>query len=115
MVGSFSRVPGYGVIILSLKAGGVGLNVTAANHVIHDSRWWNPALENQATERVYRIGQTRPVTVYYPLVTGESGPTVEEVLNRLLKEKRALASSVIVPSSVLASQKQVAAELGFVP
>ncbi len=114
VVDAFSGVPGFGVIILSPKAGGVGLNVTAANHVIHYTRWWNPAVENQATDRVYRIGQTRPVSVYYPIVKGERSPSVEEVLSRVLNEKRALASSVIVPSSALDSRKQAAFELGLV-
>ena len=61
-----SRGPGFDVLIISPKAGGVGLTLTAANHVIHLSRWWNPAVEDQATDRAYRIGQTRNVTVYLP-------------------------------------------------
>ncbi len=61
------RPPGFDVMVLSPKAGGVGLTLTAANHVVHLSRWWNPAVEDQSTDRVHRIGQTRPVTVHLPL------------------------------------------------
>ena len=63
----FQQGEGFDVMILSPRAGGVGLTLTAANHVIHLSRWWNPAVEDQATDRIYRIGQTRPVHVYYPI------------------------------------------------
>ena len=60
----------YDIFILSLKAGGTGLNLTAANHVIHYDRWWNPAVENQATDRAYRIGQKRFVHVHKLITTG---------------------------------------------
>ena len=62
----FEQQPGFGVLILSPRAGGVGLTITGANHVIHLGRWWNPAIEDQATDRVYRIGQDKPVHVYTP-------------------------------------------------
>ncbi len=88
-------------MILSPQAAGVGLTITGANHVIHYTRWWNPAVEQQATDRVHRFGQERPVHVYIPIVTEESLPrgTVEEVLHRLLQHKEELARSVIIPSS----------------
>lgn len=79
------------VFILSVKAGGTGLNLTAANHVFHYDRWWNPAVEDQATDRAYRIGQTRAVQVHKCLCAG----TVEEKIARLLEQKRALAAKVV--------------------
>ena len=79
------------VFLLSLKAGGTGLNLTRADHVIHVDRWWNPAVEDQATDRAYRIGQTRPVQVHRMVTTG----TVEERIAELLTHKRALADSVL--------------------
>jgi superfamily II DNA or RNA helicase len=79
------------LFILSLKAGGVGLNLTAATHVFHVDRWWNPAVEDQATDRAYRIGQTRRVMVYKLVTAG----TLEERIDRLLTEKRALSEQVI--------------------
>lgn len=79
------------VFVLSVKAGGAGLNLTAASHVIHFDRWWNPAVEDQATDRAYRIGQRRNVQVHTLLCAG----TVEEKVDRLLEQKRALASQVI--------------------
>ena len=77
--------------LLSLKAGGTGLNLTRADHVIHYDRWWNPAVEDQATDRAYRIGQTRPVQVHRLITEG----TVEEKIAELLARKRALADSVL--------------------
>ncbi|WP_017726880.1 DEAD/DEAH box helicase [Halalkalibacterium ligniniphilum] len=77
--------------VLSLKAGGVGLNLTAANHVIHYDRWWNPAVENQATDRAYRIGQTEDVTVHKLITEG----TLEERIDQMLSEKQALAEQVL--------------------
>jgi len=79
------------VFILSLKAGGVGLNLTAANHVFHFDRWWNPAVEAQATDRAYRIGQTRTVQVHKFVVAG----TLEERIDQMLEEKTRLAQEVI--------------------
>src|SRR3989338_2957034 len=79
------------IFILSLKAGGTGINLTKANHVIHFDRWWNPAVENQATDRAFRIGQTKNVFVYKLVTRG----TIEERIDILLEEKRALAESVI--------------------
>lgn len=78
-------------MVLSLKAGGVGLNLTEANHVIHFDRWWNPAVENQATDRVHRIGQTKNVIVHKFLTKG----TVEEKIDMMLEEKSGLSRDVI--------------------
>lgn len=79
------------VFLLSLKAGGTGLNLTRADHVIHFDRWWNPAVEDQATDRAYRIGQTRPVQVHRCITQG----TIEERIAELLARKRSLADSVL--------------------
>ena len=77
--------------VLSLKAGGAGLNLTAASHVIHFDRWWNPAVENQATDRAFRIGQQRNVLVHKFVCRG----TIEEKIDALINDKRALAESVL--------------------
>ncbi|MGG8405908.1 DEAD/DEAH box helicase, partial [Streptomyces sp. 12297] len=79
------------VFLLSLKAAGTGLNLTRAGHVVHFDRWWNPAVEDQATDRAYRIGQTQPVQVHRLIAEG----TVEDRIARLLERKRALAESVL--------------------
>ena len=99
LVDDFQQTPGFGVMILSPKAGGVGLTLTAANHVIHLSRWWNPAVEDQSTDRVYRIGQRKPVHVHYlqatlPLQPGQS---FDERLHVLLQKKRALSRDLLWP------------------
>ncbi len=79
------------VFLLSLKAGGVGLNLTRATHVVHYDRWWNPAVEDQATDRAYRIGQDRPVQVHRLVSAG----TVEDRIAALLAAKRELAEAVV--------------------
>jgi hypothetical protein len=79
------------IFLLSLKAGGTGLNLTAANHVFHYDRWWNPAVEDQATDRAFRIGQTRDVQVHKYLCAG----TLEERIDELIESKKALAASVV--------------------
>lgn len=92
MVDRFQLDPqGPRIFILSLKAGGVGLNLTRANHVFHFDRWWNPAVENQATDRVFRIGQTRNVQVHKFVCTG----TLEEKIHDLIESKKALAEQVV--------------------
>jgi SNF2 family DNA or RNA helicase len=92
MVARFQQARGGPpIFILSLKAGGTGLNLTAANHVFHFDRWWNPAVENQATDRAFRIGQTRDVQVYKYLCAG----TLEERIDMLIESKKALAESVV--------------------
>jgi non-specific serine/threonine protein kinase len=78
-------------IVLSLKAGGVGLNLTEANHVIHFDRWWNPAVENQATDRAFRIGQEKNVVVHKFITQG----TIEEKIDMMLEEKSKLAEDII--------------------
>jgi len=82
---------GPSVFMLSLKAGGTGLNLTAANHVFHYDRWWNPAVENQATDRAFRIGQRRRVLVHKFLCAG----TLEEKIDAIIEKKKALAQSVV--------------------
>src|SRR5205085_11906049 len=79
------------VFILSLKAGGTGLNLTRANHVFHFDRWWNPAVENQATDRAFRIGQTRNVQVYKYLCAG----TFEEQIDAMIERKQQLAQTIV--------------------
>ena len=79
------------VFLLSLKAGGTGLNPPRADHVIHVDRWWNPAVEEQATDRAYRIGQTKPVQVHRMVTRG----TIEERIAELLTRKLALAAAVL--------------------
>ncbi len=82
---------GPSIFILSLKAGGVGLNLTRANHVFHFDRWWNPAVENQATDRAFRIGQKRNVQVHKFVCTG----TLEERIDEMIERKQALAESIL--------------------
>jgi len=77
--------------VLSLKAGGSGLNLTAASHVIHFDRWWNPAVENQATDRAFRIGQTKNVLVHKFVCRG----TVEEKIDALIASKRQLSTDLL--------------------
>jgi SNF2 family DNA or RNA helicase len=77
--------------VLSLKAGGSGLNLTRANHVFHFDRWWNPAVENQATDRAFRIGQKKNVQVHKFVCAG----TLEERIDELIERKRAVAERVI--------------------
>ncbi len=92
MIDRFQKADGTcPIFILSLKAGGVGLNLTAASHVFHFDRWWNPAVENQATDRAFRIGQKRTVNVHKFVVTG----TLEERIDQMIESKIALAEDVI--------------------
>ena len=92
MVDRFQLDPnGPKIFILSLKAGGVGLNLTRANHVFHFDRWWNPAVENQATDRAFRIGQKKNVQVHKFVTTG----TLEERINDMINSKKALAEQVV--------------------
>jgi superfamily II DNA or RNA helicase len=91
LVERFQQDAGPPFFILSLKAGGIGLNLTAASHVIHFDRWWNPAVENQATDRAFRIGQKKNVLVHKFVCRG----TIEERINRLLEEKKSLAADLL--------------------
>lgn len=100
VVDEFQRSPpGFGLLVLSPKAAGIGLTITAANHVLHLSRWWNPAVEDQCNDRAYRIGQTRDVTVHLPLaVHPEFGDDSFDVkLNELLERKRSLSRNMLCP------------------
>jgi hypothetical protein len=95
LIDRFQEQPGFGVIILSTTAVGFGVNVQAANHVIHFTRPWNPAKEDQATDRAYRIGQERDVYVYYPTVVTDGITTFEQTLDQLLTRKRSLATDML--------------------
>jgi SNF2 family DNA or RNA helicase len=91
MVARFQSGDGPSIFLLSLKAGGTGLNLTAANHVVHLDRWWNPAVENQATDRAFRIGQRRTVQVRKFICTG----TLEEKIDDMIEQKKALADLAV--------------------
>jgi hypothetical protein len=91
MVAEFQSAAEPAVFLLSLKAGGTGLNLTAANHVIHVDRWWNPAVEDQATDRAFRIGQRRDVQVRKFVCVG----TVEERIDQMIEDKKALAEAIV--------------------
>src|SRR5690606_26869296 len=90
-VAAFQQPDGPPTFVLSLRAAGVGLNLTAASHVVHFDRWWNPAVEDQATDRAYRIGQHRNVMVHKLVCPG----TMEEHLDQLLTDKAALADELL--------------------
>ncbi|MCL1975949.1 MAG: DEAD/DEAH box helicase [Firmicutes bacterium] len=94
MVEKFNGAEYSPFMVLSLKAGGVGLNLTAANHVIHFDRWWNPAVENQATDRAFRIGQTKNVMVHKFITSG----TIEEKIDLMIEEKQMLSGDIIAAS-----------------
>lgn len=101
IVDRFNASVGFGVLILSPEAAGVGFTITAANHVIHLSRTWNPAKEDQATDRVYRIGQERDVCVYLPMSCHSdlgAGGSFDEKLDELLAYKRCLSENVLFPT-----------------
>jgi non-specific serine/threonine protein kinase len=91
LVNAFQAEDGPPFFVLSLKAGGTGLNLTAASHVVHFDRWWNPAVENQATDRAFRIGQKRNVMVHKFVCRG----TVEEKIDAMIRDKTALAEDVL--------------------
>jgi SNF2 family DNA or RNA helicase len=91
LIEHFQRDAGPPFFVLSLKAGGTGLNLTSASHVLHFDRWWNPAVENQATDRAFRIGQKRNVMVHKFICRG----TVEEKIDALIDEKRSLADDIL--------------------
>ena len=86
------------VFLISLKAGGLGLNLTAADYVIHMDPWWNPAVEDQASDRAHRLGQQRPVTIYRFITQG----TIEERINALHASKRDLADSLLEGADISA-------------
>lgn len=106
-VDRFQMQDGFNVIVMSPLAAGIGLNVTEANHIIHYSRHWNPAKEEQATDRAYRIGQQKDVFVYYPMATfpdhlrdeqGDKLKSFDEILDVLLANKKSLASNALFPT-----------------
>jgi SNF2 family DNA or RNA helicase len=106
----FRQREGFGVIVLSPFVAGVGLTLTEANHVIHYGRWWNPAIENQATDRAYRIGQTKAVHVYYLVSVDEDAPdnaTFDQVLDELLRARNRLARDFLMPQSEDESASQL--------
>lgn len=107
----FRARPGFNLLILSPHVAGVGLTITEANHVIHYARWWNPAVESQATDRVYRIGQVKPVQVYLPILHDDSGAiptTFDERLDILMERKYRLAEDFLRP---LDTEDELGAEL----
>jgi SNF2 family DNA or RNA helicase len=91
MVQRFQAGEGSPLLLVSLKAGGTGLNLTSASQVIHYDRWWNPAVEAQATDRAYRIGQDRPVQVHRMITEG----TIEDRIAGMLARKQRLADAVL--------------------
>ena len=91
LVASFQADNGPPFFVISLKAGGTGLNLTAASHVVHFDRWWNPAVENQATDRAFRIGQKRNVLVHKFVCRG----TVEERIDEMIRSKQDLADEIL--------------------
>jgi len=91
LVRRFQEDEAVGFFVLSLKAGGSGLNLTAASHVVHFDRWWNPAVENQATDRAFRIGQTKNVLVHKFVCRG----TVEEKIDQLIESKQKLSKDLL--------------------
>jgi hypothetical protein len=95
LINTFQNKPGFNAIILSPLAVGFGVNIQAANHVVHFTRTWNPAKEDQATARAYRIGQTRAVNIYYPGVVSPNFPSFDVRLDALLTKKRELAADML--------------------
>ena len=110
IVERFSEERGPGVLAVSLRAGGTGLNLVRANHVIHFDRWWNPAVEDQASDRVWRIGQTRGVEVHTLVCPG----TIEEKIAAIIESKRALAGSVITSTETMITALDAAELATFV-
>jgi SNF2 family DNA or RNA helicase len=92
---SFASEDGPGILVISIRAGGRGLNLPAANHVFHFDRWWNPAVEQQATDRAHRLGQRKPVFVHSLICSG----TLEERIDALLDSKRELVQKVMAGTS----------------
>ncbi len=95
LIDEFQNKPGFNVIILSTTAVGFGVNIQQANHVIHFTRSWNPAKEDQATDRAYRIGQKKTVYVYYPTIVAKEYRTFEANIDALLRRKRELAKDML--------------------
>jgi hypothetical protein len=108
LIEQFSQREGFGICVLSPIAAGAGLNIVAANHIVHLERHWNPAKEDQATDRAYRIGQTRPVTIYLPVARHPNleRRSFDDVLHGLIEKKRELqgALGLIPPQPVTDSE-----------
>jgi len=107
IVRRFQEDEHVGFFVLSLKAGGAGLNLTAASHVVHFDRWWNPAVENQATDRAFRIGQTKNVLVHKFVCRG----TIEEKIDQLIESKRQLSKDLLESGAELLLTELKDAEL----
>jgi len=97
VIDQFQAMPGFAVIVLSTTAVGFGVNIQKANHVIHFTRPWNPAKEDQATDRAYRIGQEKPVWVYCPTLAGDGFESFEQRLAERLARKRMLSQDLLAP------------------
>ena len=111
-IDDFKKTRGFNVLILSPEAAGVGFTITEANNVIHLSRTWNPAKENQATDRAYRIGQDKSVNVYLPFAVNKNlrGKTFDENLDLLLSYKKILSANVLFPTAETAADIKTLAE-----
>jgi SNF2 family DNA or RNA helicase len=104
----FRKASGFDLVILSPFVAGVGLTIVEANHVIHYGRWWNPAVEAQATDRAYRLGQTKEVTVYLPILRDETGrisKSFDQLLDELMERKKGLAEGALRTDDFLAPQE----------
>lgn len=114
IIEKFNNSPGFNVLILNTQVGGVGLNITSANHVIHYTREWNPAKEDQATDRVYRIGQEKDVFVYYITTTAPDlvKKTIDEHIHNLLQAKKELFKEVVIPNKFEISIEELEEVLG---
>ena len=112
-IDDFQSQDGFNIIIMSPIAAGMGLNVTAANHVIHYSRHWNPAKESQATDRAYRIGQTKDVYVYYPMAVCSKFKSFDITLDELLSRKSSLATSTVFPTERVEVKEAEMAQMLF--
>ncbi|RPF29022.1 helicase-like protein [Georgenia muralis] len=111
IIQDFEAEPGFNLIIMSPLAVGVGLTIVGANHAIHLERHWNPAKEAQATDRIYRIGQTRPVHVYLPIALHPHHDSFDLNLDRLLRQKTTLKDAVVVPETV--DEAELATTMGL--
>ena len=115
-VDRFQDASGFNAIIMSPLSAGVGLNITEANHVIHYSRWWNPAKEDQASDRVYRIGQKRAVHIYLPMATHSKFQTFDVLLHELLERKRQLSQDTLFPTEQAeVTPKEILEQLQSIP
>lgn len=111
LITQFEAASGFNILIMSPVAAGVGLTVVGANHVVHLERHWNPAKEAQASDRVYRIGQKKPVTIHLPAVLHPDFDAFDVHLDRLLRGKLMLKDAVVTPESV--SENEVLKSMGL--